>query len=341
MNFVDIKPCPLCGKAKRIVQSNNPIVAGVCEDCLNEQFDYTNLKQANFFCRTYNLPWHPDKWCTISKEAKQETFYEYVTVIKDEYPHSLYNEEQTADLWGQLNEEWKKNLTFEQLLEEIKPIKESFMQRMQIKWGPQFTFQEFLSLEHLYTNTIQSTGTTNPLTIDIVKKIAVISVMMEKALFEGDIKAAGEYSKMHKSLIEAAGLNDMIEVGESDVISTVSELCDYLEQNDFQFRFYDGVSRDIVDKTIADMQAWTRQFVLDTTGIQQTYELIEDTYKNKLEKEKSEQATSDVSLDELLEQTKQKFNADFDASLDEEDFMESIDSAEDPTESWKAPSGLD
>lgn len=56
MNFVDIKPCPLCGKAKRIVQSNNPIVAGVCEDCLNEQFDYTNLKQANFFCRTYNLP---------------------------------------------------------------------------------------------------------------------------------------------------------------------------------------------------------------------------------------------------------------------------------------------
>lgn len=79
--------------------------------------------------------------------------------------------------------------------------------------------------------------------------------MMEKALFEGDIKAAGEYSKMHKSLIEAAGLNDMIEVGESDVISTVSELCDYLEQNDFQFRFYDGVSRDIVDKTIADMQA--------------------------------------------------------------------------------------
>ena len=156
---------------------------------------------------------------------------------------------------------------------------------------------------------------------------------MEKALFEGDIKAAGEYSKMHKSLIEAAGLNDMIEVGESDVISTVSELCDYLEQNDFQFRFYDGVSRDIVDKTIADMQAWTRQFVLDTTGIQQTYELIEDTYKNKLEKEKTEQATSDVSLDDLLEETKKKFNADFDASLEEEDLMEGIDSAEDPTDS--------
>lgn len=145
-------------------------------------------------------------------------------------------------------------MTFEQLLEEIKPIKESFMQRMQIKWGSQYTFQEFLSLEHLYTNTIQSTGTTNPLTIDIVKKIAIVSVMMEKSLYEGDIKAAAEYSKMHKSLIDAAGLNDMIEVGETDVISTVSELCDYLESKDFQFDFYDGVSRDIVDKTIKDQQ---------------------------------------------------------------------------------------
>lgn len=324
-----VNKCPLCGKVGRIIKSNNPIVAGVCEDCLNSQFDYTSLKQANFFCRTYNIPFLPDKWCAISKEEKFGTFAAYVNVIADEYPKSLYNEPQTGDLWEEMDAEWRKCLTHDELIEKIKPIKDDFMLRMQIKWGQQYTFQEYLALEHLYTNTIQSTGTTNPLTIDIVKKIAIVSVNMEKALNEGEIKAAGEYSKMHKSLIDAAGLNDMIEVGETDVISTVSELCDYLESKDFEYDFYDGVSRDIVDKTIDDMQSWTRNFVANATGIQQTYELIEDTYKNKLEKEKSGQAFDETSLDDLIEQTKKKSSQEFDEELNAEDFNFDVSGAED------------
>ena len=228
-----------------------------------------------------------------------------------------------------MNREWQKCLTHEQLLAAIKPIKESFITRMQIKWGTDFNFEDFIALEHLYTNTLASTGTTNPLVVDIIKKIAIISVRMEKELNNGEVKAAAEYSKMHKTLIDSAGLNEMIEVGETDVISTLSELCGYLEDKGFQLQFYDGCTRDIVDKTIKDQQEWMRNFILDSTGIQQTYELIEDTYKRSMEEKASKNAFDEVGLDDLLDQAKAGLNASFDAELENEDFDLGEDDAED------------
>lgn len=315
-----IAKCPICGKIGKIIKSNNPIVPGACLNCLNEQIDYNNLKQANFFCRTYNLPWLPDRWIEIAKDAKFDTFYYYTEVIGNEYSNTLYNGDSTDDKWDAMNKEWQKCLTHEQLLEKIAPIKEDFIQRMQIKWGTQYNFQQLISLEHLFSNTIRSTGTTNPLTIDIIKKIAIVSVNMEDCLNVGDVKGAAEYSKMHKSLIDAAGLDDIVEINDSDTISTVSDLCSYLEEKGFQYDFYDGCTRDIVDKTIKDQQEWIRNFVLNSTGIQQTYEIIEDSFKNKMEKETSQQAFDETSLEDLIEATKAGINNSLDEELDGEEF---------------------
>ena len=52
---------------------------------------------------------------------------------------------------------------------------------MQIKWGNRFTFQQFMELENLYNSTIRAGAITNPLTMNIVKKIAITSVDMGEA----------------------------------------------------------------------------------------------------------------------------------------------------------------
>lgn len=323
-----IAKCPICGKIGKIINSNNPIVPGACLTCLNEQIDYNNLKQANFFCRTYNLPWLPDRWLEIAKDAKFDTFYYYTEVISNEYSNTLYTGDATDDKWEAMNKEWQKCLTHQQLLDKIAPIKADFITRMQIKWGTQYDFQQLIALENLFTNTLQSSGVTNPLTIDIIKKVAIVSVNMERCLNDGDVKGAAEYSKMHKSLIDAAGLSDMVDVGETEVIGTVAELCDYIESKDFQLKFYDGCTRDVVDKTIRDQQEWTRNFVLNSTGIQQTYEIIENTFKNKMEREAADDAYNETSLEELIEATKAGMNKEFDDELDGEVFDLSGDDAD-------------
>jgi hypothetical protein len=264
----------------------------------------------------------PDKWLRIAEEVGEETFFHYVEVVKNEYPKTLYNGETASDLWNKVNKEWLKCTSLNDAIQAIAPIKENFIKRMQLKWGTEYSFEDYIQLEFLYTNTAQSSGTTNPLTLDIIRKIAIISVEMEKALTEKNIKAAAEFSKMHKQLIDAAGISDMIEVGETDTISTLSELCDYVESQGFQLQFYDGVARDVVDKTILDQQEWTRKFFETNTGIVQDYQLIEETYQNKLEKEKSGEAFDELSLETLLEETKRGMGAGFTEESESDDMSD-------------------
>jgi hypothetical protein len=264
----------------------------------------------------------PDKWLRIAEEVREETFFHYVEVVKNEYPKTLYNGETASDLWNKVNKEWLKCTSLNDAIQAIAPIKENFIKRMQLKWGTEYSFEDYIQLEFLYTNTAQSSGTTNPLTLDIIRKIAIVSVEMEKALTDKNIKAAAEFSKMHKQLIDAAGISDMIEVGETDTISTLSELCDYVESQGFQLQFYDGVARDVVDKTILDQQEWTRKFFETNTGIVQDYQLIEETYQNKLEKEKSGEAFDELSLETLLEETKKGMGAGFTEESESDDMSD-------------------
>lgn len=185
----------------------------------------------------------------------------------------------------------------------------------------------------MYNDTAQRTGTTNPLTLDIIRKIAIVSVEMEKALNNKDIKGAAEYSKMHKSLIDAAGLDEMIEVSESDSISGLSELCDYIEGLGFQPKFYDGVKRDIVDATIDDIQKWYINFFKNQTGVAQAYENIEETYRNKLEQEASGEAFDETSLEDLIDSVKNGKGSGFekteDAETDDTSFLNDMSNFKD------------
>lgn len=53
--------CPKCGRLGEIILSNNPVSPGICAECLNRELDYNNIQQADFFCRTYNIPFDPNK----------------------------------------------------------------------------------------------------------------------------------------------------------------------------------------------------------------------------------------------------------------------------------------
>jgi hypothetical protein len=202
----------------------------------------------------------------------------------------------------------------------LETIKEDWLKQMTAKWGSNYQFTEYLKLENLFNNTIKGTGTTNALTINIISKIATISVLMDRALENGEIKEAGEYSKMLKDQIKTAGLEDSVDVTESDVINTVSDLCNYLEQKGFVFDFYDGEKRDIVDLTIQDIKEWTVNYVRDATGIQQTYTMIEDAYKSSLEQKAADEATQKTSLEDLITEKKMGLNREVDDELENQEW---------------------
>ena len=146
-------------------------------------------------------------------------------------------------------------MDFKQILLEMESIKEGWLKIVRSKWGSQYEFSEYLRLEDIYNNTVSSVGSTSPLTLDTIRKLAVTSVMIDKALEQGEVKAAAEYSKMYQTFIKTGGFEDMVDAAsDTNVISNVADLCNYLEENGFEFTFYDKVPRDVVDKTILDYQ---------------------------------------------------------------------------------------
>ncbi len=333
MGYTSTKRCPKCGKLGIVVNSNNPLSPGICTDCLKELVPWDDLKAANNFCRTYNIPFNPDKWIRIAKSERDNVFITYVSVVMEEYRSDPnYKEEKdNSNLWEKVNEIWNRNLEFEEILVEIESVKEDWLKIQSSKWGPQYEFSEYLRLEEITNSTIRSTGTTNPLTIDNIRKLAITSIMIDRMIREGEVKAAAEYSKMYQTFIKSGGFEELIDVSSDvDVISNVADLCNYLEEKDFKFDFYDKVQRDVVDKTIEDLKNWTRKFVLDNAGIiQQEYDVISDAWKNKIENDKYDEATKKLTLEEIIEEKKKGINEELDKDLDDEDFSFDEDDVDD------------
>jgi hypothetical protein len=64
------------------------------------------LSAVNNWCRTYNIPFNPDKWTRIAGELKGDSFETYITVVMDEYKAdpSFHEPNDKTELWNRVNE---------------------------------------------------------------------------------------------------------------------------------------------------------------------------------------------------------------------------------------------
>lgn len=288
--------CPHCGLRRQLVFSNNPIVRGetICWDCLNEQLDYNNLEHAEFFCRTYNLPWNPQLWLSLVSEHTTDIWREYEQMILDENANqpNLAYAATTKDLWSRTNKEWEKCRTFTQILSKLKPLHDSYLDRGHLKWGEQYTFEELIQLDAVYSRTLRANNITNPLQKEAVKTLCKLNIEMNEAIRAKDAKAMKDYSTAYATFAKQADLEGMINETKTDDITTVAELYDYMEKSGFQFKFYDGYDRDEVDRTIKDIQDTNRRLILESTGLQP---LLEDMMHQRMEQTESATAAAATS----------------------------------------------
>lgn len=321
-----IEKCPKCGKINTIIPSNNPLVPSVCNYCVTSSLQWDNVEHGDFFCRTYNLPFKPDLWLKLSKVYKNDVFKEYVQEIAMAHKDTLYYNTPTSDLWKRANEEWKLVLTHEELMERIQPIKEGYVLRNKIKWGSDYTFQELIELENLFVNTLKANDITNPMQIDAIKKACKLSITLNRAINGGDSKEINELSKAYQNFIKTAKIDEIITAASQDVISNVAELVDFIEKNGYQFKYYDGVERDIVDKSIIDIKQYIRRLVTDATGLEIVFESINNALKVEDETKAEANSYSKVPLEELYDNALAKRNEQFDEELESENIEDFNDS---------------
>jgi len=225
-------------------------------------------------------------------------------------------------VWKEANKEWEKSITHSELLERISHIKESFLDRGRIKWGTNFTFEELIQLENLFTTTVGSFDINNPMQIDAIKKACKASLLLDKAMLEGDMENIRNLTSAYQQFVSTAKIDEMIESAQTEVIRTVADLAQFLEDNNFEFKFYDNEDRDIVDKTIRDMKEHLRTLVLESTGLEQTLEMIQKKYTEGQGEKANLAAEKIVPLEEIMAKAKQEYNEEIDSELEDEEILE-------------------
>lgn len=306
LSKLPIGTCPRCGrKATELMINNNPLITNtICFHCIQEDLDPTNLQHADFFCRTYNLPFNPDIWIKLHNECGDDVFKQYtLTVLADEtnQPNLAYSSS-TKDLWSKTNKEWEKTRSFAEILTKIESIRDSYVTRGRLKWGEQYTFNELIKLDSIYSRTLKANQITNPIQKEAVKTLCKLQIEIDEAIRMKDTKAIKDFSSSWSTFSKQADLENMINETKTDDITTVAELYDYMEKKGFKPQFYDGYSRDEVDRTIKDITDTNRRLILESTGLQP---LLEEMARKRMQTVEEEQTNrilqEDTSLQEMLD----------------------------------------
>lgn len=309
---LETKKCPKCGKYDLILPSNNDLITPTCNSCISGILNYSSAVDGDFFCRTYNIPFQPELWMRMAGEYKENTFREYILFIIDEGEYDT----ETKEAWKIVDEEWSLMTTHAELMSAIKPIKKAFIVRNHIKWGSQYNFEELISLENLFVKTLEANNVSNPMQVDAIKKACKLSVALDRAIVNGIAKEINDFSKAYQNFIKTAKIDDLITASSQDVISNVAEFVQFIEESGYQFKYYDGVSRDIVDTSMRDHEQFVRRLVQDSTGLADVFQQINNSLKTKDAIDKDAASYEIVPLEELYDEAVNKHNKDFDKELE-------------------------
>lgn len=306
--------CPKCGTIKKLMFSNNPISQPVCFDCIKKELNGNNLEHADLFCRTYNIEFDPEQWMALASSAGQEVFESYASMFFDANQDNLYYKPTTKDVWQFVNKQWEKARTQTEILNRLGSIKESYIQRAMLKWGQNYSFEELVKLDNLFTSQIKANNIINPLQKEAVRSLCKIQIEIDKAIAIGDTKGLKDFSSAYGVFAKQAQLEDLVAETKTSDITTVAELYDYMEKQGFEFDYYNGADKDEVDRAIHDIQEANRRFVLESTGMGATLEDMIKKRQMRDEMDKTVEAAAETSIEDLM-----NFHAQDMIDVEEED----------------------
>lgn len=139
---------------------------------------------------------------------------------------------------------------------------------LRLKWGKGYTWEQRVRMEQLYTNFMNSYDIQGAGAEDMLIIICKTSLKTNELLDAGDIEGAQKVSKVYNDLMKSAKLTAaQLKADDKDEIDSVGELIALCEKEGFVPRYYVGGPKDHVDRTLQDMQKYTRTLVTEELNL--------------------------------------------------------------------------
>ena len=208
---------------------------------------------------------------------------------------------------------------------------------LKIKWGRSYKPDEWIQLEKLYTDMMESYDIQTAGHIDTLKFICKTSLKANQLLDLGDVDGAQKMLKMYDSMMKSGKFTEAQNKAEKgEAIDSISELVAICEKEGFIPRYYTDGPQDKVDRVLQDLQTYTKTLVVEEMGLGAMIEkAAKQMQEDQQRKESNDGAEDDdEAMEDELFAEKEEDELD---PLDMYDLLEQED--EFAAHDWQAISG--
>lgn len=263
-NF-SFKTCNRCGQSftkdefaptKSIFYADGALP--ICNSCIQDylievDFDWQEVDK---LCQYADIPFVPREWERLYEMNGVRTFPVYASVFAQSEYEGLG--------WGDYYQAFKKLKEQGQLDDELPGLYEQKRKKLQERWGANYDDEALSYLENLYNGLMTTQNVNGALQVDQAIKICKMSYEIDCRIREGT-----EFDKLlasYDKLVKAAEFTPK-NVKNINDFDSVGELIKWLEKRGWVNRFYDDVTRDIVDETIKNIQNFNQRLYTNESGI--------------------------------------------------------------------------
>ena len=206
---------------------------------------------------------------------------------------------------------------------------------LRLKWGKTYKPEEWIRLEQLYEEMMASYDVQGAGHIDTLKLVCKTSLKANQLIDIGDIEGFQKMSKVYDSLMKSGKFTAAQNKAESgEFIDSIGELVALCEREGFIPRYYIDEPNDKVDRTLQDLQSYTRDLINEETNLSA---MIEHALREiEKDKENENKLESDDGTDDEEAFESSLFADDAEKVLRDEDFTEFADFEEELEEDDEA-----
>ena len=171
---------------------------------------------------------------------------------------------------------------------------------LRLKWGKTYKPEEWVKLEQLYNEMMDSYDIQSAGHIDTLKLVCKTSLKCNQLIDMGDVEGFQKMSKVYDSLMKSGkftAAQNKAETGE--FVDSISELVEICEREGFIPRYYIDTPNDRVDETLADMKHYTKTLVTEEMNLGNLIESAVKEMAKEEAKEEDEDIEEELSLEEI------------------------------------------
>lgn len=230
----------------------------ICNDCIetflvSNDFNWVSVDK---ICQWADIPFIPAEFERLHEVNGTKVFPIYASVFLSEEFDSIG--------WGDYYEEFKRLKEQGRLEEQLPEIYDEKIRKLQDKWGKNYDIEALNYLEGLYDGLIKTQNVNGALQTDQALKICKISYELDCRIREG-----ADFDKIltaYDKLVKTAEFTPKNVKNASDFEST-GELFRWLEKRGWVNKYFDDVTKDVVDETMKNIQNFNQRLYTNETGI--------------------------------------------------------------------------